>query len=77
MEENNTWECYLCSSEHGFEDNPIGYLANFHPLCLNCANDVLTDKNNQNHFRLTFHEKIGDLKIIGNIPVENNFLILN
>ncbi len=77
METNDIWECYLCSFENSFEENPKGYLANYHPLCGNCADKVLNDERNQHRNRLTYHFKIGDLKIIGNIPVENGYPKLN
>lgn len=77
MEINDTWECYLCSSEHSFDDNPKGYLANYHPLCGNCADCILNEETRKQRFRLTYHEKIGDLRMIGNIPVENGYPKLN
>lgn len=77
MEINENWECYLCSKENSFEINPNGYLANYQPLCRKCADNVLNDDDNKYRFRLTYHEKIGDIKIINSIPVENSYPKLN
>ena len=74
---NSTWECYLCDSSQSFKVNPSAYLSNYHPLCKNCSDKVLEDDYNPNRSRLTFHEKIGDIKLILNIPVENGFPKLN
>ncbi len=55
------WECYNCNLEGDFENLPSGYLGNYHPLCLNCSNDIYFDKENSDRFRLTFHIEFGDL----------------
>jgi hypothetical protein len=77
MEIDETWECYLCSADYNFEDNPKGYIANYHPLCINCADNLLNNENNQHRLRLTYHYRIGDIMMIGNIPVENSYPKLN
>ena len=58
---NDKWECFLCSKEGNFEIIPSGYLGNYHPLCTKCADYVFYDKNHSQHFRLTFHECVGDI----------------
>jgi hypothetical protein len=73
MEANETWECYLCGLENNFNKNPSGYLANYHPLCGHCADGVLQNEGNKHRFRLTYHDKIGDLKMISNIPVDDSY----
>ena len=75
--EMNNWECYSCGTENEFKNNPTAYLGNYHPLCKNCADNVLYNEKNKNHFRLTYHKTIGDLKMIGNVPVENGYPKLN
>ena len=74
---NNKWECYLCGKEDDFDILPDGYLANYHPLCICCVNQILENKNHRDRFRLTYHSKLGDLKIIKDIPVQNNYLMKN
>ena len=74
---NEKWECYLCAIEDEFDNLPNGYLGNYHPLCLNCVNKVLEDKNHPDRFRLTYHSDLGDLKIVNDIPVQNNYLMKN
>jgi len=69
MEINETWECYLCGVDDSFENDPKGYLANYHPLCQKCADNVIRDPNNKHRFKLTYHEMIGDIKMINNIPI--------
>lgn len=66
---NEKWECYLCAREEDSETIPSGWLANYHPLCNNCANEVLKDENHDDRFRLTYHEEIGNLKMVSNVPV--------
>lgn len=70
---NNKWECYKCGFEDNFENMPSGYLANYHPLCLNCANDIYYDNENVDRFRLTFHIEQGDLFFFENLlhPISN------
>jgi len=58
---NDQWECYLCSLEDDFDNEPSGYLGNYHPICLNCANDVYYNDDHEDRFRLTYHEEFGDL----------------
>jgi len=58
---NDKWECYLCCKEDDFEVLPSGYLGNYHPLCIKCADYVLYDKNHSQHLRLTYHECAGDI----------------
>lgn len=74
---NEKWECYLCAREDKFDSLPNGYLGNYHPLCFNCANIVLGDKNHPDRFRLTYHSDFGDLKIVNNIPVQDSYLKKN
>lgn len=66
---NENWECYLCANEEDFETSPSGWLANYHPLCYNCANEILENENHPDRFRLTYHEEIGDVKIVSNVPI--------
>jgi len=74
---NDKWECHLCASEDIFDILPSGYLANNHPLCCLCANEVLEDPNHGDRFRMTYHIDIGDFQMISNIPVKLGQQILN
>ena len=74
---NDKWECYLCGKEDEFDKLPDGYLGNYHPLCLCCVNKILENQNHPDRFRLTYHSDLGDLKIIKDIPVQNDYLIGN
>ena len=74
---NEKWECYLCGLEDDFEHFPHGYLGNNHPLCSNCANEVLENNNHPDKFRLTFHSDLGDLSLIKAIPVQSEYLKKN
>ncbi len=55
------WECYNCAIEDSFENSPSGFLANYHPICLNCANKIYHDFKNPDRFRLSFHAEFGNL----------------
>jgi len=57
----NKWWCHICGKEDDFENLPFGYLGNFHPLCEGCADDVLFNKDHQDHQRLTYHKAVGDI----------------
>ncbi len=70
--ENEKWECYLCAHEETFSVFPGGYLANYHPLCESCANEVLYDDDHEDRFRLSYHFEVGDFEMISNIPVPKN-----
>jgi hypothetical protein len=74
---NDKWECYLCASEEIFDVLPSGYLANYHPLCFSCANEVLEDPDHEDRFRMTYHIDIGDFQMISNIPVKLERSVLN
>lgn len=74
---NECWECFLCSKEETFEILPTAYLSNSHPLCKKCADTILKDENHKQRFRLSYHNSIGDLKMISNIPVQEGYLKLN
>jgi len=71
------WECFLCGKEEEFCIPPTGYLSNSHALCNKCANVVLYNLNHKQRSRLTFHNQIGDLQIIANIPVEKGYPKMN
>ena len=73
---NDKWECYLCAEEAYFEILPTGYLANYHPLCKNCADHVLEDEDHKEHFRLTYHQEIGDIEDITQIKVITRHFII-
>lgn len=66
------WECYLCGVEHKMKILPSGYLGNYHPICLNCADVIFFDSKNQNRSRLTYHINFGDLFFY-----ENTFVSIN
>jgi hypothetical protein len=70
---NEKWECYLCGKEDKFNNLPDGYLGNYHPLCLTCANDIYYDNDNEDRFRLTYHIEFGDLLFWENqlLPIAN------
>ncbi len=74
---NECWECFLCSDEENFNILPSAYLSNSHPLCKKCSDVILNDENHKQRFRLTYHSKIGDLKMISNIPVQDSYQKLN
>jgi len=76
-EENEKWECYLCAGEEKFSVFPSGYLANYHPLCENCADEIFYNEDHEDRFRLSYHKSFGDLQIIANIPVHRNFFKSN
>ncbi len=76
-EEIEKWECFLCAREEKFSALPNGYLSNCHPLCMQCANEVLLDEAHTQRFRLTYHHNIGDLSIMSTIPVQNGIPKLN
>jgi len=59
--DNNTWECWLCGKDEGFENLPSGYLINLHPLCEECADEVLIDEEHRQHARLSYHKDVGDI----------------
>lgn len=59
--EGDRWECFLCCKEDEFDNLPSGYLANYHPLCEKCADNVLFEENHRDRFRLTYHKDIGDI----------------
>ncbi len=63
------WECHLCAVEKDFEIAPSGWLANYHPLCFECTDEVLEDEDHPDRFRLTYHEEFGNIKIVSNIPI--------
>lgn len=63
---NDQWECYLCGLEDDFDNEPSGYLGNYHPICLRCANDVYYSGNHEDRFRLTYHGEFGDLMFFEN-----------
>lgn len=64
---NDKWECYACCIEDDFSSLPSGYLGNYHPLCLRCANKIRYDKEHRDRFRLTYHIEHGDLLFVENI----------
>jgi hypothetical protein len=72
-EENEKWECYLCAIEEKFSIFPDGYIANSHSLCGKCADEVLYNEDHEDRVRLTYHSSIGDLKMVANIPIQENF----
>lgn len=74
---NDKWECYLCSQQEDFNNPADGYLANYHPLCLKCADQILDDENHPDKFRLTYHSALGELKILKGIPVQFDYLRKN
>jgi hypothetical protein len=74
---NENWECFLCTKENKFETLPTGYLSNWHPLCQTCADIVLNEERHMHRFRLTYHNKIGDIKLLANIPVHDGYTTLN
>ena len=76
-EENEKWECYLCAAEENFSISPNGYLANYHPLCNKCADEILYNEHHADRFRLSYHSNIGDIKMVSNIPVEEGYLKMN
>lgn len=75
--ENEYWECFLCAAEFINIIFPSGYLSNSHPLCNTCANIILNDQNHSERIRLTYHNSIGDLKILAKIPVQEGYQYLN
>lgn len=74
---NDNWECFLCGSEEDSEVLPYGYLSNNHPLCCRCANSVLNNENHKQRFRLSYHKDIGDIVIVGNIPIQIGYFVRN
>ena len=68
---NKHWECHLCGEEDDFDNPASGFLGNYHPLCLNCANNVFHCENHPDKFRLTYHSGYGDLKFVNKKLVEN------
>lgn len=83
LEEYQQWECYLCGKEDEFENMPAGYLANYHPLCRQCANAVWDNDYRSERHRLTYHQDVGDIDsksgvrncAISVMDVKNNFFI--
>ena len=71
------WECFLCAADIDFKIIPVGYLSNSHPLCEKCANSILKDEKHKQRFRLTYHNQLGDIKIIADIPVQFGYPKLN
>lgn len=67
--ENEYWECYLCAAEFVNLTLPSGYLSNSHPLCKSCSNSILDNESHNERIRLTYHNSIGDLKMLANIPI--------
>jgi hypothetical protein len=63
---NKHWECYLCGEEDILDNPASGFLGNYHPLCLNCANNIFHCANDPDRFRLTYHSEYGDLKFVNN-----------
>lgn len=74
IEIDENWECFLCATDLSNKTIPTGYLSNSHPLCKCCADDVLNNTNHKHRFRLSYHNQIGDLKIIASVPVERGYL---
>jgi len=70
-EMNEKWECYLCGKEDIFDHPASGFLGNYHPLCLNCANNVFYCENHIDRFRLTYHSEYGDLRFVNNKLIED------
>ena len=70
MNEDEKWECFLCCQEADFEIFPSAYLSNYHPLCSNCANEVLENQDHEQRFRLSYHEDFGNLVMVSNIPIQ-------
>ena len=68
------WECFICGEEADFELPPSAWLSNSHPLCLNCADAVLSNLNHLHRARLTFHHKFGDISIVSKIPISQGKL---
>lgn len=58
---NKKWECYICSIADNFKNIPAGYLGNYHPICLKCADAIYYNNEHQDRFRLTYHVNLGDL----------------
>lgn len=69
---NENWECYLCGEEDIFDNPASGFLGNYHPLCLNCANNIFYCTNHTDRFRLTYHLGYGDLKFVNNKLIYTN-----
>jgi hypothetical protein len=74
---NEKWECYLCSEEDDFDNQVSGFLGNYHPLCLNCANDVFYCEDNEDRFRLTYHIEHGNLIYLNGYLIPKISPILN
>jgi hypothetical protein len=74
---NEYWECHVCGKEAEFELLPSGYLGNYHPLCSNCADDILNNPNHKHRSRLTYHKDYGDIEFVKNIIVPKNHFNLN
>jgi len=74
---NKKWECHLCCKESKFQKLPAGYLGNYHPLCKNCADEILSDKSHEQRNRLTFHYSVGDIVVHNNIIFERSRICLN
>ena len=68
---NDKWECHLCSEEATFLEDVSGFLGNYHPLCVKCADKILNEDHMLKH-TMTYHYKIGDLQMVANVPVSNN-----
>jgi hypothetical protein len=58
------WECHVCGREDDFEILPYGYLGNYHPLCERCADSILFDKEDKNHYRLNFCHNFVEILVV-------------
>ena len=74
---NEYWECHICGIEEEFDILPSGYLGNYHPLCLSCANGILKNPNHKHRSRLTYHIDFDDIEFVNNIIIPKNHFNLN
>lgn len=77
MKEEEKWECFLCCKEADFAILPSAYLSNSHPLCINCADDVLKKQKHKQRFRLTYHHDMGDLVLASNVAIPTGYYTKN
>jgi len=65
---NEKWGCFLCEYETNFDISASGFLGNYHPLCLSCADKVLLSQQ-PDKFHMTYHYRLGDIEIVANVPI--------
>lgn len=68
FEQNDLWECFVCGKPSHSDLAPSGWLSNSHPLCKFCADRILMDLHHVQRNRMSYHYRLGEIRVVGKIP---------